>query len=376
VGAPERRRRRHRRRPGLTGSRPRPPRREGPALTSPTDAAPVSTAATERAARATAPLPPPPDRLGFAVKVVGREGLKANDSRRWQSEPHLRVSLGYLGAIFDLLAETGIRMYRISSDIAPYVTHPDLPQFHHQLDECADELAALGARARALGLRLSMHPSQYVVLNSPDERIAAAAVRDFAFHADFLDAMGLGPDATVVTHVGGVYGNRDAARARWVTRYTALPDHVRRRLVLENDEISWGVPDTLAIHAATGVPLVFDILHHRTLNPGNLDPVDACRACLATWPAGQVPKIHYSGQRRAEAEVARRRRTTGERTVATLPAKAGQHDDWIDPEDFVAFLRATDGLRFDAMLEAKQKDLALLRLRDAIAAVGLEDRIW
>ena len=325
---------------------------------------------------ATTPMPSPPDRLGFAVKVLGRPGLKANDSRRWQSGPHLRVSLGYLDAIFDLLAESGIRMYRISSDIAPYVTHPDLPQFHHQLEESAEELAALGVRARALGLRLSMHPSQYVVLNSPDERIAAAAVRDFAFHADFLDALGLGPEATVVTHVGGVYGDREAARARWVERYLALPDHVRRRLVLENDEISWGVPDTLAIHAATGVPLVFDILHHRTLNPGGLDPIDACRACLATWPAGQVPKIHYSSQRQDDRQVTRRHRATGERTATMVAPKPGQHHDWIDPEDFLAFLHATDGLRFDAMLEAKQKDLAVLRLREAITVAGLAGRIW
>jgi UV DNA damage endonuclease len=316
------------------------------------------------------------NRLGFAVKVLARPGLKANDSRRWQSGPHLRVSLGYLNDLFDLLTETEIRMYRISSDIAPYVTHPDLPRFHGQIAECAAELAALGARARAMDLRLSMHPSQYIVLNSPDARIADAAVRDFAYHAEFLDAMGLGPEAKIVTHVGGVYGDRPAAMGRWAERYAALPEAIRHRLVLENDEISWGVPDTLTIHERTGVPLVFDILHHRTLNPGGLDPVAACRACVATWPDGEVPKIHYSSQRRAPREVARRSRATGERSVATVAAKAGQHDDWIDPDDFVAFLRATPDLRFDAMLEAKQKDLAVLRLREAIAAAGLAGRIW
>src|SRR5919112_6252929 len=104
-------------------------------------------------------------RLGFAVKVLGQEGLKSNDTRRWQSEPHLRVSLEYLRAIFAYLAKQQITMYRMSSDIAPYVTHPDMPQFHGQIEECADALAALGAKARRLDLRLSMHPSQYIVLN-------------------------------------------------------------------------------------------------------------------------------------------------------------------------------------------------------------------
>ena len=68
--------------------------------------------------------PLPSRRLGFAVKIVGRPDLKDHDSRRWQNGPHLRVSLHYLDQIFTYLAEHGIRMYRISSDIAPYITHP------------------------------------------------------------------------------------------------------------------------------------------------------------------------------------------------------------------------------------------------------------
>jgi UV DNA damage endonuclease len=322
------------------------------------------------------PLSPAPCRLGFAVKVLGRPSTKDHDGRRWQNNPHLRVSIGYLDAIFDYLAEVGISMYRVSSDIAPYITHPDLPRFHHQIEECAADLAALGARARRLDLRLSMHPSQYIVLNSPDERVACSAVRDFVYHAAFLDALGLGPEAKIVTHVGGVYGDRAAAIGRWVTRYAALPDPVRRRLVLENDEISYPVADTLAIHERTGVPLVFDILHHRVNDPAGIPAPEACRRCIATWPPGQTPKIHYSTQRAAEREVTRRDRATGARTVARQAAKAGQHDDWIDPDDFLAFLAATPDLRYDVMLEAKQKDAALLRLRNAIAAAGLAARIW
>jgi len=315
-------------------------------------------------------------RLGFAVKVLGNGGLPDHDARRWRSGPHLRVSLGYLDRVFDYLGDTGIRMYRISSDIAPYVTHPEMPQFHNQIAACREELAVLGAKARTLYLRLSMHPSQYIVLNSPDERIAQAAVADFAYHADFLDALGAGPEAKIVTHVGGVYGDRAAAMARWVARYQALPEAVRRRLVLENDEISYPVADTIAIHGECGVPLVFDILHHRVNDPAGLPPKEACRRCLATWPPGETPKIHYSTQRAADREITRRDRATNERRVTTQAAKAGQHDDFIDPADFLAFLAATPDLRYDAMLEAKQKDLALLRLRAAIAAAGWQDRIW
>jgi UV DNA damage endonuclease len=316
------------------------------------------------------------NRLGFAVKVLGRPGLKSNDSRRWQSGPHLRVSIEYLHAIFDYLDEADIRMYRISSDIAPYVTHPDLPQFHDQIAECGEDLAALGAKARIYGLRLSMHPSQYIVLNSPDPRIAEAAVRDFVYHAAFLDGLGVTDDARIVTHVGGVYGDRPAAMRRWIGAYRALPEAVRRRLVLENDDVSYPVADTLAIHGETGVPLVFDNLHHAVLDPVGIPEGEALRRCLATWPTGQMPKVHYSSQRTADREVTRTHRTTGAKSTAMQAPKPGQHEDDVHADAFVAFLRAAAGLRFDVMLEAKNKDLALFKLRAALAAEGLERRIW
>jgi len=316
------------------------------------------------------------NRLGFAVKVVGRPGLKESDNRRWRNEPHLRVSIGYLDAIFDYLGDAGLRMYRISSDIAPYITHPDHPRFHNQIAECRDDLATLGAKARSLGLRLSMHPSQYIVLNAVDERVATAEVADFVYHADVLDTMGLGPEARIITHVGGVYGDRPAAAQRFAERYLALPANVRARLVLENDEVSWGVPDILAIHGETGIPLVFDILHHRVNNSGGLSEIAACRACLATWPPGILPKMHYSSQRRDQREVSRLDRSSGKRVVSLQAPKAGQHDDWIDPDDFCWFLRELGDARVDIMLEAKRKDEAVFRLREGIKAAEMTDRIW
>lgn len=304
-----------------------------------------------------------PRRLGFAVKVLGGGNLKESDNRRWQNAPHLRVSLGYLDAIFDYLAIMEISMYRISSNIVPYATHPDLPQFHHQIDECRAELAQLGAKARLLDLRLSMHPAQYIVLNSPDDAIAASAVREFVSHAAFLDALGTPPEAKIVTHTGGVSGDRAAAMDRFVRRYADLPETVRHRLVLENDEVSWPVADTIRIHEATGIPLVFDNLHHAVLNPEGLAADRALRASVATWKPGEVPKIHVSTQRRAQREVVRRDARTKQRTTATVAAKPGQHDDWVDADEFVELMRTVDDLEFDVMLEAKQKDLALLRLR-------------
>ena len=305
----------------------------------------------------------PPMRLGFAVKVLGRPGLKSNDARKHPSNPHLRVSIGYLRAIFDYLAENGITMYRMSSDVAPYVTHPKLPRFHGQIRECRPELEELGRVARGRGLRLSFHPSQYVLLNSPDGAIVRQSVRDLTAQAEILDAMGLGPEAVLVTHVGGTHGDPAGGRVRWAEAYKTLPEPVRRRLVLENDDLRYSAADALAVHEMTGVRLVFDHQHYWCLNPERLPLRDVVARFLRTWPAGERPKVHYSSPRTEMREVRRKNRATGKTETSVLPPVWTGHADFVNPFEFALFLRQVEGLTFDVMLEAKAKDLALLRLR-------------
>lgn len=302
--------------------------------------------------------------LGFAVKPLARPELKSHDSRRWQNRPHLSVSLAYLRDVFAYLAAARIGMYRMSSDLAPYVTHPDLPAFRAQVAECAAELAEAGALAKRLGLRLSFHPSQHVVLNAPDEALAAKSAADLIVNASILDGMGLGPEAVVVTHLGGVYGEHENARARFAENYARLPETARRRLVLEHDDTRFGVADILWVHERTGIRLVFDNLHHRLNNPDGRSVREALAACLATWPAGVRPKIHFSTSRTewlveagGAADVPQIRQT-----------RWAYHADYVNPFEFIDFLRQAAGLRaFDVMLEVRAKDLALLQLRDDLA---------
>ena len=304
-----------------------------------------------------------PLQLGFPVKVLGDSGLKSNDSRRWQNQPHLRVSLGYLENIFDYLARHGIGMYRMSSDLAPYVTHPDLPQFHGMIRECRAELAALGARARALNLRLSFHPSQFVILNSPDETLVTKSIWDLSTQAEMLDAMELGPEAVVVIHVGGAYGDRATSRARWAKTWPKLPEPVRRRLVLEHDDLRFSAADVLWIHGETGVRLVFDYQHFWCFNPERLELRETLERILKTWPARVRPKIHFSTPRTELREQVRTNRKTGKKETVYVAPLATGHADFVNPFEFATFLRQATGLEFDVMLESKAKDLALIRLR-------------
>ena len=319
-------------------------------------------------------------RLGFPVKVMARDDLKSNDARRASNDPHLKVSLGYIDAILDHLARHAIGMYRMSSDLAPYATHPDMPQFHAMVRDSASDLAAVGEKAKRLDIRLSFHPSQFVVLNSPDPALVRKSVWDLVSQAEMLDLMELGPEAVMVIHVGGTYGDVPASRARWVETWATLPEPVRRRLVLEHDDLRFSAADVLWIHEHTGVRLIFDYQHFWCLNPERADLRRTLAAILATWPEGQQPKIHYSSPRTELREQVRVDRKTRKKTVRHVAPVFTGHADFCNPFEFATFMRTAEGLDFDVMLEAKAKDLALLRLRpdllryapDVAARFGLE----
>jgi UV DNA damage endonuclease len=298
-------------------------------------------------------------RLGFAVKVLADGGLPSHDSRRWQSGPHLRVSLERLRAILDRLEERDIRMYRMATALAPYASHPELPQFHGQIDECREQLHELGTLARARAIRLSTHPGQYTVLNSEDPAVQDAAVAELEVQAALLDAMDLPAESVVVLHVGGKAGGTAAAMGRFVRGFERLSERARARLVIENDDRSFALADVLELAPRCNLRVVWDVLHHRCIDPAGLPDDEALRLALATWPDGVVPKIHYSSPR---LDVEPRR--------LVLP-QLRAHADLVDPIGFEDFLRyAAAGRDFDVMLEAKAKDLALLRLREQLAARG------
>ena len=329
-----------------------------------------------------------PLRLGFPVKVMGRPGLKSQDTRRWQNDPHLKCSLELLDGVLDYLAAEKLDMYRLSSDIAPYATHPDMPQFHGMVAESDAELRTFGAKARGIGIRLSFHPSQYVLLNAPNPDLTTRSIADLASQAEMLDRMGQDDEAVVVTHVGGVYDDHEASRARWIAGWDRCPDHVKRRLVLENDDIRFSAADVLWIHERTGVRCIFDYQHFWCLNPERRDLRDTLERFLSTWPLGVRPKIHFSSPRtemreikqaitpaeRASAKAGTARRRSGEllkapvkatarvRTVLRPPVWTG-HADFTNPFEFATFMRMAEGLVFDVMMEGKSKDLSVLRLR-------------
>ena len=311
-------------------------------------------------------------RLGFAVKVLGAGGLPSHDTRRHASEPSLGVSLDHLDAILAYLDDTEIGFYRMATGLAPYASHPDLTRFRDAPQRFAERLAEVGARARALGIRLSSHPGQYTVLNSEDAEVRRLAAVELEVQAELMDGMGLGPESVVNIHVGGIAGGVDAGLDRFERGFAMLSEAAQRRLVVENDDRTYALCDLLRLSERIGRPVTWDILHHHCNDPERIGDREALERALATWPADVTPKIHFSSPKTAMEEKKRKVGRRVERSLVLPQLRA--HADMIDPIAFEAFLTETvEGISrdFDVMLEAKGKDLALLRLREQLAQRGV-----
>lgn len=142
-----------------------------------------------------------------------------------------------------------------------------------------------------------MHPGQYTILNSPNPDVVQRAVDDLCYHADFLDALATDKTARIILHLGGGYGDRQAALDRLKENLHALPSLVRNRLSLENDERVYSIEDVLKICGPLSLPAVFDVFHH-SLNPPSHGSLEYwLDAAAETWntQTGR-PKIHYSQQ--------------------------------------------------------------------------------
>jgi UV DNA damage endonuclease len=309
-------------------------------------------------------------RLGFAVKVLGAGGLPSHDTRRHQSEPSLAVSLGHLDAILGYLDDNEIGFYRMATGLAPYASHPDLPRFRDAPQRHADRLRQVGDKAREMGIRISSHPGQYTVLNSEDAEVRRLAAVELEVQAELMDGMGLGPECVVILHVGGAAGGLDAALDRFERGFETLSDAARGRLVIENDDRTFSLTHVLELSRRIGRPVAWDILHHHCNDPDRIPDREALERALATWPDGVRPKIHYSTPKTAMEEKKRKVGRRIERSWVLPQLRA--HADMIDPIAFEHFVTQTAaGHDFDVMLEAKAKDLALLRLREQLQARGV-----
>jgi UV DNA damage endonuclease len=241
--------------------------------------------------------------------------------------------------------ELGIGAFRINSQILPLTTHPASGYRLADLDDDGSitaAFAAAGASAREADVRLSFHPDQFVVLNSEQERVVESSLAEMTAQGEIAELVG----ADVLTlHGGGAAGGIGAALSRLERGVERLSPAARRRLALENDDRSFTPEALLPLCERLGVPLVYDVHHHRC-NPDSLDVDTATRRAAATWGARE-PYFHISSARNGSDGDAR------------------PHADYVAPDDVP---EAWLGMSITVDVEAKAKERAVLALRDALIA--------
>lgn len=295
-------------------------------------------------------------RIGYACLALGVPDTELHTCTVKTATPErLRAvtahNLAALSRLIEYNAAHGIRLFRISSDLVPFGSAA-----WNSLrwdEEFAAEFAAVGERIRSAGLRVSMHPGQYTVLNSPKPDVVAHAAADLRYHERVLRLLGAGQEGRLVLHVGGVYGDKAAALRRFRDNWAGLDAAARGRIVLENDERCFHIADVLGLCSELHVPAVFDNLHH-ALNPPPeaAAPEEWIRRCAETWtPADGPQKIHYSQQSEG--------------------GRPGAHSRTIRVAEFLPFVQnlrqALRGRDLDLMLEVKDKNLSALRCMHAAA---------
>jgi UV DNA damage endonuclease len=261
-------------------------------------------------------------------------------------------NLDYLEAQLHYNQSEGINLFRISSDIIPFGSSPVNTLLWWEIFEPQFErLAAVIAGSQA---RVSMHPGQYTVLNSPNSDVVERAVADLAYHAQFLDALQTNSEHKIILHVGGVYGDRPEAMARFATQYEKLPTNVLSRLVIENDDKSYPIGDVLELGHMLHIPVVYDNLHNAVLaTDRSVDDKTWIREARATWSKQDGnQKIHYSQQ--------------------DSKKRAGSHSESIEVSDFVAFYEQLAPTPPDVMLEVKDKNRSAVACVKALKQISID----
>ncbi len=234
----------------------------------------------------------------------------------------------------------GIKFMRLSSEMFPFASHAE---YGYKLAPFAAEaLGEAGKVAAELGHRLTTHPGQFTQIGSPRKEVVSASFRDLAYHDELLSLLQLPPqqdrDAVMILHMGGTFGDKQATLDRFRQNYATLPQGVKNRLVLENDDVSWSVHDLLPVCEALNIPLVLDYHHHNIifdssrLREGTLDITALYPRIAATWARkGITQKMHYS-EPTAAAVTPRERRKHAPR-VKVLPPCARDMDLMIEAKD-------------------------------------------
>ena len=242
--------------------------------------------------------------------------------------------------------EHQFKFFRITSNLFPWCSEyrlQDMPDYM----EIKSTLREIGEYVKENQMRITSHPGPFNVLTSPHEHVVQNCIKDLSIHGEVFDMMNLSrtPWNKINIHIGGVYGDKVSAMERFCKNFERLPNSVKSRLTVENDDKAsmYSVKDLYdGVYEVIGIPIVFDYHHHR-FNTGDLSEREALEMACSTW--GDVkPVVHYSESRSLEKKDNKIREQA--------------HSDYI-----YEYIDTYD-CDVDIMVEAKMKELAVLRYKE------------
>lgn len=250
-----------------------------------------------------------------------------------------------------------VMVYRFSSKLIPLATHPDLRDWDY-LGVLEPYFKEIGNYVKANGFRVSFHPDHYTLINSPREEVLKTSLRDLRHHHDMLTAMGLGCEAKLVTHVGGAYKDKTMSLKRYIENWPMVSQPIKDRLCIENDDKTYTVTEVLGLCKEIRVPMILDLHHFYCNHSDGENLTELFPSIVDTWKDTDLnPKLHISSPK-------------SEKDFRS-------HHDFVKPEDILPFLKSVkgSGIDIDVMVEAKQKDKAMLKLVDDLEETGEVKRL-
>ena len=240
-----------------------------------------------------------------------------------------------------------IHFYRLTSRLIPLANHEELLDWDY-LDPLQSELSEIGDFVKKHKMRIDFHPDHFVLINSPKKEILKNSIKTLKMHYLLLKGMAIDQTHRCVMHVGGNYNETEKSLERFVDNWMFVPRFIQNMMILENDDTSFTLDDTLYLCEKLDIPLVFDY-HHHLVHHQNADWEGNWNRVIETWRQSPLPiKMHISSPKSDES--------------------VRHHSEYIDIEMFFKFLKTMNGSvpQIDCMIEAKQKDEALFKLMEEV----------
>lgn len=284
--------------------------------------------------------------IGYACLTIGVPATNMRTCRIANANDkilHKLIShnLQALENMIDYNIDNNVKLFRITSDIIPFGSSPVIDLNWEDL--FFEQFNNLSRKIGDNGIRISMHPGQYTVLNSPRKEVVARAVEDLNYHLKVIHALGGDNTNKIILHIGGVYGDKTRAIQRFIFNYKSLDENVKKYLVIENDDRSYTIEDVLGIGEKLDIPVVFDNLHYAINDVDTVkDDLYWINRCKQTWENKDGrQKIHYSQQDPLK--------------------KPGAHSQTIKFTEFIDYYNSINGKDLDIMLEVKDKNLSAIK---------------